>query len=265
MTAWLSLLKKELRLGFPVFLFSVIAFIVVASFFTYRGYRIGITWEALTIISGIAIGVNVFFLPIYLFYSLQSERKKLHLWLHNLMPSYSLLGAKIVAGLISMIGTLLLTGGTFLLASNQVKKTLPIQLEFVNMTQVSLWGGSHLFLLSIDFAVWSLFYWMIFLLCTRYLGTFLSYLSTFVFFILTTSIYGWFTTSWIYQKLIMWGQFHLPNMIESSNFHIDTIAADFFTEINQITLFAGEYLFEIVFAFILFIVSCWILDRKVEV
>lgn len=264
MTAWLSLLKKELRLGFPVFLFSVIAFIVVASIVSYRGYLTGLTWEALTIISGFAIGVNVFFLPIYLFYSLQSERKKLHLWLHNLMPSYSLLLAKVVAGLISMIGTLLLTGGTFLLALNQVK-TLLMKLEFVNMTQVSLWGGSHLFLFSIDFAVWFLFYWMFFLLCTRYLGTFLSFLSTFVFFILTTSIYIWFTTSWIYQKLIMWGQFHLPNMIESSNFHIDTIAAEFFTEINQITLFAGEYLFEIVIAFILFIVSCWILDRKVEV
>ena len=37
------------------------------------------------------------------------------------------------------------------------------------------------------------------------------------------------------------------------------------TEIGEISLYAGPYLFETVIALLLFFVSCWILDHKVEV
>ncbi|WP_221566675.1 hypothetical protein [Alkalihalobacillus sp. TS-13] len=266
MIAWLSLTKKELRLGFISFLIPVIAFIAVAAIATFFGYRAGYTWEVLAVVSVVATGMQVFYLTYYLLSSLQSERKKLHLWLHNPLPAYALLLAKVVAGLFSMIVTLMLTVGVFFTAthlSDDFSAYIPWSLIYENAWIV----GLHYFMFAIDLAVWFLFYWMIYLLLTRYIAPFFSFVVTFIIVIVTSTIYGWFTNSLFYHKITRWGEIDGSEMLK--NFQIDAEiskeSTEFATEIGGMSVYMGEYVFGIAVALLLFFVASWMLDRKVEV
>ncbi|WP_332694481.1 hypothetical protein [Halalkalibacter lacteus] len=263
MSAWLSLTKKELRLGMPVFLMPIIVFIVSVSIAFYIGNRNGFAWEAVVGVAAAATGVQIFYLAYYLFYSLQSEKKKLHLWLHNPMPGYSLLLAKVAAGFVSMLITLLLTGTTVLVTVN-LSSMINEQIQVANITELVFFAGIHLVLLALSFAAFFLFYWMIFLVFTRRLGTVVSFLSTFVIFVALTSFYNWFTQSLVYQKLTMWGGFQLE-MLEGISFNVDNSGAEVMSETANLSLFAGSYLFETILALLLFFAASWMLDKKVEV
>ncbi|NEU30329.1 hypothetical protein GN156_05990 [bacterium LRH843] len=265
MSSWMSLLKKEIRLGLPAFLIPVIAFIVVAGIGSYIGYRHGFGIEGFTGIAILATGAQMFYLPCYLFFSLQAERKKLHLWLHNPLPGASLIGAKVVAGLISMLLTILITGVTGLIALS-ISENVP-DLQWDSVINLSFFGGVHLVLFSLSFAACFIFFWMIYLMFTRSIGTFLSFLSTFILFVASTSLFGWFSNSSLYAKLTMWGEVPLTGLAQHLNFFTDVQMGniDVGSNIEPISVFIGGYVFETILALILFFAACWILDRKVEV
>lgn len=266
MTAWLNLTKKELRLGMSAFLLPIIVFIILVSIASYFGNRVDMMWEAIAFVAFGATSIQVFYLVYYLFHSLRSERKNLHLWLHNPMPGYSLLLSKITAGLVSMLITFILTATTMAVSLSQSSR-LTDQLPLYSVINIGVFGGFHLFLIAINLAVWFVFFWMIFLLSTRYIGTFLSFLSTFIIFILTTSLDNWFSSTAVYKKLTMWGQFQTPELLKGLNIVGNPEHADsqVITETAQIHLYLGIYIFEIILVAILFIAASWILDRKVEV
>lgn len=264
MNSWIHLLKKEIRLGVPAFLIPIIAFVVLVGIAFYFGNRKGYGFEAAGGVALVALGMQVWYLVYYLFYSLQAEKKKLHLWLHNPMPASSLVSAKIVAGLISLLVTLILTGVTGF-ASFLLSKNIQVEIPLGNLMEIGFWSGVHVILLGLSFAACFLFFWMIFLMFTRTLGTFVSLLSTFVLFIVMVSLYGWFGNSVIYEKLTRWGQFELSSMLKGFSFMLDPAQAGMFTDVGQMSLFIGTYIFEAVIALILFFAACWILDRKIEV
>ncbi|WP_077622881.1 hypothetical protein [Sediminibacillus massiliensis] len=263
MSAWLSLTRKEIRLGLPVFLVPVVAFFLLTGIAYYIGNRQGFGWEAVVGVSIAAVGVQVFYLVFYLFCSLQSERKRLHLWLHNPMPGYLLLLAKIAAGFLSLLVTLLVTGSTLLIAFN-LADSISEHLQIANFLEMVFFIGSHILLIALSFAALFLFFWMIFLVFTRYLGTFLSFLSTFILFIATATLYSWFSSSIVYEKLNNWGLFEL-NMLEGISINVENGSTQVFTETDTISLYAGTYLFETVIALLLFLAASWLLDKKAEV
>ena len=263
MSAWISLTKKELRLGLPVFLIPVIAFILIAALAFYIGNRSGYGWESLAGFAMFATGAQVLYLVYYLLYSLSSEKKKLHLWLHNPMSGGALLFAKVVAGLISMTITLFLTGAT-LLISYQMSPLIQGHIQMISIFDLTFFAGIHLFLFALSIAAYFLFFWMIFLMFTRRLGTFLSLLSTFVIFIVASILYGWFTDSVIYQTLTNWGTFQLDTL-QGINFTIDNNGAEVITDAATFSLYTGVYLFETLITLLLFFVASWLLDNKVEV
>lgn len=267
MNAWLSLTKKELRSGFTAFLVPVIAFIVVASIATFLGHRAGFTWEVLAVASIVATGMQVFYLAYYLLWSLQSERKKLHLWLHNPLPAYALLLAKIVAGLVSMMVTTIFTISVFFTAANlsdDFSSGIPWTLIYENA-----WiAGIHFFMFAMDLAVWLIFYWMIYLLFTRYIAPFLSFIVTIVIVIVTSTLYGWFTNSWLYQKMTMWGEIDGSELMEKFQFEreINEKGGNFAAKMGgSMSVYVGEYVFGIAVLLLLFFIASWMLDRKVEV
>ncbi|WP_100405775.1 hypothetical protein [Bacillus solitudinis] len=263
MSAWLNLTKKELRLGLPAFLLPVIAFIVALGIAMYMGNRHGFVWEAVAGVAVFATGIQVFYLVYYLLHSLQSEKRKLHLWLHTPMSGTQLLLAKVVAGIVAMVATMMITGTTLLLAISFLETD--IQIPWSNVLDVAVVGGIHLFLLALDFAVWFMFFWMIFLLFNRKLGTVFSFISTFVLFVITSALYGQFMETGLYDTLTMWGQMDISKLLTDLFINIDSNGGEIMTETGQITLYFGYYVFEGIVALLLFFASCWMLDRKVEV
>ncbi len=266
MNAWLSLTKKELRLGFTAFLVPIIAFVVVAAIATFFGYRAGYTWEVLAVVSVGATGAQIAYLTYYLLWSLQSERKKLHLWLHNPLPAYALLLAKIVAGLISMAVTTIFTLSVFFTAANlseDFSNGIPWSVIYDNAWII----GLHFFVFALDLAIWFMFYWMIYLIFTRYIAPFLSSVLIIIVAIVTSSLYGWFTESWLYQKLTMWGEINVSEFIKFPQFKADIgpEGGEFTSEMSNMSAYVGEYVFGIAIALILFSIAAWMLDRKVEV
>ncbi|MCF6136281.1 hypothetical protein [Pseudalkalibacillus berkeleyi] len=266
MNAWLSLTKKELRLGLPAFMIPVIAYIIIIGIASYFGYRAGYPWEAVVGVSITATGMLMFYLIYYLFFSMNAERKKLHLWLHNPLPAYSLLLAKVVSGLVFMAITLLITGSLTLIAAN-LSPELTNMVPWVQIKQFGFLGVVHFFMFALDLAIWFLFFWMVFLVMNRFTGNFLSFVTTFIFVIVSSTIYGWFTNSWIYEKLTMWGEINGANLLKSLEINTDFTSegGQFSSEMGEMSIYIGQYVFGILFAIGMFLVASWMLERKVEV
>lgn len=262
MNQWLNLTKKEIRLGLPAFFIPVIAFIIVTSIAYYIGYRNDIGIIAIASVASMTVLAHVFYLPYFMFYSLATERKTLHLWLHNPLPSVALLTAKMVAGLLSMILTLLFTGTTALIALSFKRDLLTeIGITLSNMFKPLVFGGVHLILLSISLAIGFIFFWMIFLMFTRFFGTFMSFIATFVLAIVTGSLYGWLSNTQFYQTITNWGEVKLDGLLQEIYFS----SVEIILEVNDVSIYVGSYVNEVLIALILFYAACWILNRKVEV
>ncbi|ARK31898.1 hypothetical protein BkAM31D_19775 [Halalkalibacter krulwichiae] len=265
MSAWISLMKKELRLGLSAFLVPIIAFLVVIGIASYLGSRNGFGWEAVVFVAMFATGIQVFYMIYYLLYSLQTERKVLHLWLHSPMPGYGLLSAKLVSALAYMLFTCFITGTTLFIAVNQ-SVSISEQLQFVNIAEIGMFGGLHLILLAVHFAIVFMFFWIIFLVLNRNLGSFVSFLSTFVIFIIATTLYSAFTETGLYAWLTQWGELHFSGITESINITTNfETGTEVIQEAGYISLYLGFYFFEAVVAILLFLGAWWLLDRKVEV
>lgn len=264
MSSWLALLKKEIRLGFPAFLIPVIIFSLIIGIASYIGFRTGFVWESVGGLAIFAFSGLVFYLIYYLFLSLKAEKEKLHLWLHTPMPGYSLLLAKLVSGSIYMIVTMMLTGSVLLLSST-LTRFLPDQFTFSVTINLIFLIGLHILLISLKNSIFFLFLWMTFLLFTRKIGSFLSFLLTFIIFVFIYNLYNWFSETTIYQALTKWGEFNIYGLIKDFNFIFATKGYPVSPYGDTLTLFIGIYVLEAALAFLLFYAASWILDHKVEV
>lgn len=266
MNAWFHLLKKELRNGAFAFFALLIGFLIVGGIVFYFSSKADVGAEGLLIFSASAIVMHIFYLVYYLFISLHNERKKLHLWLHSPMPSYALLLAKIVAGLISLIVSLAVAGTTFLVAA-QSATYFQEQLAFFNLTELSLFASIHIILLALNIASWFLLFMMIHFAIRSRLNGFLSFISTAAIVILSLRSYIWFIETNLYETLTMWGSIHIPEFITSLNYELsqDKIDLSLHGSPVPVTFYIGDYVFEAILSIALFLLACWLLERKVEV
>lgn len=268
MSQWLSLTKKEIRLGLPALLTPIIVFIIVSSIAYYIAYQNDVGIYAVMIVALVATLAQIFYLPYYMLYSLSAERKKLHLWLHNPLPAAALITAKMVAGLLSMIVTLFITGTTGLITLALKSELLErIGVSLSSLFKLLMFGGIHLFLFSISLAIGFMFFWMIFLMLTRSIGTFVSFIITFAIAIASGSLYGWLSESSLYDTLTKWGEFNVTGFLKGLEFTINgsLMNGEIITDVGNVSLYAGSYAIETLLALILFFATCFILNRKVEV
>jgi hypothetical protein len=69
----------------------------------------------------------------------------------------------------------------------------------------------------------------------------------------------------VYEALVRWGEIQISGFTEIGiTTHLET-GTEVISEVGQLSFFIGSYLFETVILILLFVVSCWMLDRKVEV
>ncbi|WP_100372609.1 hypothetical protein [Bacillus sp. FJAT-45037] len=268
MTAWGNLVKKELRLGIPAFLMPVIAFIALCLIGLFFGNRYDIMWEPLIGITILATGLQIFYLAYYMLYSLQAEKKKLHLWLHNPLPSYGLLTAKLVAGAASMIVTtiLVVTVGFIALTNSPVWADVSEFITVAQLLELGFYGGIALFLMALSISVWIMFFWVIFLRLSSIMHGFLSFIVTGLSALALGAFVGWFSSTRFHETLTQWGKIELGNMLQSIDFETSLEGGtEVTTGYDVFSFYTGTVVYDTMFAIVLFFLACWILDRKIEV
>lgn len=264
MSAWISMFKKDFRVGLPALLFTIISFIVIEALAAYLGGRNGMAIDAIIAVSFILIAAHILYLICYIFFSLQAERKKLHLWLHNPLPGYSLLLSKLLNGIIAMSITLFLSSSVVLLGIASMGDIISEEVSWKQIFSIGIFTEVNLYLFAIDLAVWFIFSWMIYRMLTRRLGIVMSLIITLGITALIIYLYAKFETTGLYTTLTQWGEIPLAKFIQyGTNFQAESMS--FSTQITESVIHTGTYVFEAIIAVILFFISSWILDRKVEV
>lgn len=178
MTAWLNLTKKEFRLGLPAFIFSLIVLIGIFAISTIIGLSIDLMWETLTIGAFATVALHGFYLAYYMLYSLDVERKRMHLWLHNPLPIVQLLLAKLVSGLSYMLITLI----TAAIVLWQAYVNSMVSINVSEWLTTLILSVITLFTTTLLLGCTYLFFWTVFMTLSKTYNDFLSFVLTFLFF-----------------------------------------------------------------------------------
>lgn len=271
MNAWFALLKKEFQLSLPAFLMAVIFLGGIFGAAYFLGSSTGLQYELLAAVSTFVIPLHLFSLVFYLFYSLSMERKRLHLWLHNPMAIEGLLSTK------------LLTGFIYTTITFTVSLTLSV-IFFHNLT--NLFNPSTMFnlimtiaasilLFGLSIAITFLFFWSIYLALSQKMNDFFSFILTFILFIILASGYGTFMDLAFMQALTNWGPITVEDII--LNFQLEEIMFNYQITLDMTDntlggqpydssiLYMGDFVIGFIKSVILFFISAWIIDKKVEV
>jgi hypothetical protein len=261
MKAWLALVKKEFRIGLPILLLAIVLFLVGLVIVTVATYRFGYAWDAVGIIGLAWGGGHFFFMAIYMLYSLGVERKRLHLWLHNPMHASGLLAAKLVTGTIYMIISLLIISIAAYVGG----------LHFVPFSdgtwfRIGMIAFLHVISFSIDFSVYVILAYIIFLLLERYMPAFLSGVSVFIgWWVFAYLYFGLLADSKFYYAITEWGKIDLGFVANSLQFDMDVRQAIVNFQGEDTFIYAGNYVIELITILIIYFIASWLLDKKVEV
>lgn len=261
MNAWMSLTKKEFQLGLPAFLIALILFVGIIGAGFLAGNHWGYQGELLTVAFGIVLALHMFFLTFYLFYSLNAERKRLHLWLHTPMSIAGLLSSKIVTGIVFMVSTFIVST---ILSTIIFSNTFDFfnQETIFNIIGISTFS---IFEIGIFIAANFLFFWVIFLTYSQRMNDFFSFILTIILFFFVSWGYQAFIELSFIQTLTNWGSIQVDDLIVGFEFSISAEEFEGETLSEQTILYIGNFVRDIIVAVILFIAACWIIDKKVEV
>ncbi|KGA98593.1 hypothetical protein AJ85_08245 [Alkalihalobacillus alcalophilus ATCC 27647 = CGMCC 1.3604] len=264
MSAWIQLVKKEFRLGIGM-LYAVLAGTLVITTVSFIASIIGgMPFEQITMFALLLLFFHLFFLIIYLLNSLQKE--KLQFWLHNPLPGYALLLAKIAAGVISMVLSMIFTTFLFFIPILLGGLSFSLDQSGVSVLPEAITLFLSLFVnFSLQMTVVFLFFWVIYLCSQNYLNTGFSFILTLFLFLLSMFIYGQFTQTSFFSSLTNWGLISLENTTSWFNFthSIDKISITL--EQTSPSFYMGRYVIEGLILIGLFFVTSWLLDRKIEV
>lgn len=256
MNNWIGLLKKEFRLT-RTFFFGILTFdlLIMVGFMIASA-----NWETpyvTSVVGAILIGMHSLFLPFYLLTSLNTESRNIHLWLHNPHPGYKLLAAKMLNGFVAMLMSVSVVGIFALIPYFQENTAINLAID-----HIWLFGFYFLMIVSaatISTGIWITFYWMFYQVIRTYIGKWALVL---VFGLIgIMSWFGaWFSETVIAKTLTEWGAINLPSPINMS-----VSQQQFDLTLSTFPFYVGNIVFDFIILVIIFLVSCWLLDRKVEV
>lgn len=261
MNAWMALTKKELRLGFPVFIFALIMEIGLVLGSYYIGRTFGFEKEMILSASVVILLIHSLFLFFYMIYSLSYERKRLHLWLHNPMPIAGLLTSKLVSGLVFMS----ITFFSFLIFSLLFFQN---NFEFFNeqtLFNISITSVVGIYFTALSAAIIFIFFWSIYLTLGKWMHEFFSFILTIILFILVMTGYEYVIHSPLMINLTQWGAIEVEDIFADFEFMISSEQFGVQANWDSVLFYTGEYIVDAIAIILLFIAACWIIDRKVEV
>lgn len=249
MSVWSGLLKKEIRLGR---VFVLVAFLAMLF---YLGLAIYSTMK--TEHGGVLFGfasalvvAHILYLPVYVGVSLRQEQQTMHLWLHNPASGVYLLGAKWLAGFIALCCSLFIAC-LITLYAGYLHDPKPLKQTIFTTNDVLIIGVAtvmHVILISSFLATLVIFFMVINLVLKTKLGK-LRWLLFGMVILFGPRLWSRFEGTNIYAFLTKWGPISLPDSLQ------------FASEV----IYIGTYLFYILLSVILFYISAWLVDKKVEV
>jgi uncharacterized membrane protein YfcA len=266
MKLWWILFNKEFRLMQSFLLVHAFIFLVFGTVGTYLAARYHSGVPSLLLF--IAIVWHTFYLLIYMVKSLRKEKKNVPIWMHSPQSGWFLLSAKFAAGLSLLCISLIIITGLWLWM---------MDLDFPKGAVE--WENGFPFLHTMNAIIKQ--HWGVLALTFALRALFLAVLVTFIYFIRDVWKYtlgGWrwilfplliiiavnlmvrFSDSSVYEAIFGWGTFDLPELDvwDSSNVH----------HIPQSLIWGnlswGDLVFRGLITSVLFYVSGWLFDRKVE-
>lgn len=278
MSAWLQLVRKELRLGrsFAIGIFIFMAILSVISV----GYTL---YNPMGIVSMLVMMMSplfVFYLLVYLIVSLSNEKHSFSIWMQTPLPGWSLFAAKLISGLIYMLLTgvvaLLLTllvfqldgGVSFVQFAPDYKPTDELLsgqmvMQFMQEHYVQLVISSLPIVLgaSMLLAAGYLVFFISNKVLQRWLGRW-SILAGVIIVILVLNLYDRLD-AWGIKQLFSWGQ--IPLLIPGQFVADDEGVRIGMTHMHSDSLSFGHFVFDFLVLGIVVLLSGWLLDRKAEV
>jgi hypothetical protein len=257
MNKWKGLLRKEFHISKAGMLVSI-ALVIFGHLIAYT-FSLIYNEPKIMILPSIAIIVlHVFYLTVFMYLSLQMEAKQLHLWLHTPYSASSLLLAKLLTGMAGFLFSFSVSG-IFAYIGLLKLRVVYVSEELLEPTIVLLRGlmvGINVFLFSIYLAIWLVFYWTIYQLLKRLMTKLIVPVIVIIGFFLT-----WmgklFQKTVLYEKLTKWGYVDIDVFGDlDKHYEMMEIMAQFPI---------GTIVFYSVITIGLFILSAWLIDRKVEV
>lgn len=256
MKNWSGLLKKEFRVT-RALLLSVIAFDLLVMIGIFLAAA---RWEVPYLVPGIGGGLafmHVFFLPLYLLISLNSEGSKLHLWLHNPQSGNRLLGAKILNGLLALLLSLGVVGFLSLIAYYMEPSN--IQLPIDNVWLLGFYILTGILAAGISMGVWVTFYWTFYQVLKTYIRRW-ALLLVLMLMGLVSWFTAWFSDTRLSEILFDWGYVQFPSPLS-----MEITQEAFELSTSTVPFPIGGVVFDAIILVVIFIFSSWLLDRKVEV
>lgn len=267
MNPWSGLIKKEfrqMRLVFLLLLGLEIVFFAGSFYISSRevkvfGENVGAT--VLATYTVLIIGLHVFYLLGYMLASLQQEGKRMNLWLHNPQSGRTLLLAKLLIGLLMLLVSLIVCYLGLLFPFQSVLQSMQ---AIVTRGEIAELGGLallHVAIIAVYLAIWAMFLWTLYQVFASRIGKF-SIFAIIVFVILVLNGFDLIQQTHLYTLATQWGKLsHLPTSFELNadpeNFNMQTG--------HLVPLYVGNYVFHFAVILMLFFLSSWLVDKKVEV
>jgi len=246
MQAWVALFKKDFKLTRSVFLAGLAMNVLMVMLTMYLGMKTEHNVLMLIPLS-VAVVLHVVYVPVMVWISIRIEARQLHLWLHNPNPALTLLFSKLANGILMVMISLLMLyvmSGLLVIPGFNV-----MDIYGADIWKSASFAFPHIIIVSIMFAVWTLFLWAIFQSLRFRIGRW-----SWAVVLGAVVIPGWvaaqFESTQLYRLMTKWGTatYHFPS----------------FT-IDPIQIHAGEYVYNLILIIGLFILTAWIIDNKVEV
>lgn len=258
MSALQGLLKKDYGISKFWFLFwlGFIAVFLIVPLLMELYFKQPASFLPIAVV--MLLGSHAFFLPGMLLSMLHLEGKT-QLWLYNPQSSKSLLVSKVVVCLVyQLIAQVFLTGaGLTVYQFNKHQFFIETSDLIIGITVLNV--GLLLFALYVS--CWTIFYWSVY----HYLGKFLAiknwrWLALLLLFFLSNVIFTFLTKIAILKEIVT--KWKIP-VLMGANFEYKQGGWEIY--LNGTDLPVLLLLLHALFAFCLFLISCWLLDRKVEV
>jgi len=108
MTAWMNLWMKEMKLG-RKFVYGVLVLMVILAIAAI-GFGMKYPYGVFSVMYGLGMFMTIFYLLAYLIVSFSNEKHSFSIWMQTPLPGWSLIAAKVLAGILSMLITLVVAG-----------------------------------------------------------------------------------------------------------------------------------------------------------
>ncbi|MEG6523770.1 hypothetical protein [Desulfotomaculum sp. 1211_IL3151] len=259
MSGWLNLLKKEYRMT-KTSAFVLLGMLIIAGLWGVYSNREH--WGIIFAPASLLLIFAVFYPAFYMLKSVHSELKHTpHLWLHCPQPAWKLLSAKLTTAVAVMLA-ILAVGAVFVyitILNTHERIGIPAGDLALLATEVGAYLTVIVVGASIYMAVWGSLIAIAIASTRNVLGRYNWLAGIGTFFVATWGMDALYE-SWVYQTLTQWGSLKIN--ILSLNKVLPSTVNNHFEGIN---IYAGEMLGILLVTVIVFALSAWLIDNKVEV